>query len=83
MIVFVLSMDHQHRAHNLKLEPRHPNCLGPRKLPNRTLISGMATLSSGDLYAIFGVMDGFMPLQGRAGKGKGSVALEYCVLPVL
>jgi gamma-glutamyltranspeptidase / glutathione hydrolase len=54
----------QNRGCLFAVDPRHPNCIGPRKRPFHTLVPAMA-LRDGKPWLSFGVMGGDMQPQGH------------------
>jgi gamma-glutamyltranspeptidase / glutathione hydrolase len=54
----------QSRGAGFAVDPKHPNCFGPRKRPYHTIMPGMA-FNNDQLFAVFGVTGGLMQPQGH------------------
>lgn len=55
----------QNRGHLFSLDPKHPNCYAPKKLPFNTIIPG-ALYSKKKLWGVFGIMGGAHQAQAHA-----------------
>ena len=55
----------QNRGHLFSLDPEHPNCYAPKKLPFHTIIPG-ALYKNEDLLGVFGIMGGAHQAQAHA-----------------
>ena len=55
----------QNRGNLFALDPEHPNCYGPQKLPFHTIIPG-ALYQDHEIVGVFGIMGGFHQAQAHA-----------------
>jgi gamma-glutamyltranspeptidase/glutathione hydrolase len=55
----------QNRGHLFSLDPKHPNCYAPNKLPFHTIIPG-ALYKKNKLWGVFGIMGGAHQAQAHA-----------------
>ncbi|MBD3406951.1 MAG: gamma-glutamyltransferase [Candidatus Lokiarchaeota archaeon] len=68
----------QNRGHLFSLDPNHPNCLAPRKLPFHTIIPGAVYHDNG-LFGVFGIMGGAH--QAQAHGQVVSNLIDYSMTP--
>lgn len=68
----------QNRGHLFSLDPEHPNCYAPRKLPFHTIIPG-ALYKKKKLMGVFGIMGGAHQAQAHAQFVSNLV--DYKMLP--
>jgi len=68
----------QNRGHLFSLDPEHPNCYAPKKLPFHTIIPG-ALYKNKELLGVFGIMGGSHQAQAHAQFVSNLV--DYSLLP--
>ncbi len=65
LVVPVTGIKLQNRGNLFSLNPNHPNCYSPRKLPFHTIIPG-ALYKDSDFFGVFGIMGGAHQAQAHA-----------------